>query len=97
MSKPFTMETTCRHANDGEGMDVRIVFNYQPPTPDYYDKRLGAYLPGDTEAFELVSVQAVNGLLLDEFMQPALDDWATDWLAGDGQDDAREAVMASAS
>lgn len=88
MASKHTLKTVCPQGNDGEGMEVEIAFLFTPGCSEMPPAYNHGGLPADDAEIELISVKAVGGLLDPAYMQSALDEWATDALAGDLYDEA---------
>jgi hypothetical protein len=69
--------------------DVIIHFNFTPGSPDFYDRQLGGYLPGDPEEIEFIKAEIDLGGGKRKPACDVLSGWAESYL-DDHHDEARE-------
>lgn len=72
------------------GMDweaeYEITFEYRPGSPDHWNKAGGHWEQGWADEVEFVSISPGAGDhgAFSDIVQRSLEDWAADWLDGDG-------------
>lgn len=90
--------TACRPVFDnGEHVDdqeYEITFTSTKGSPDYWNKAGGHWEQGWAPEVEFVSIKPDAGDhgAFTDLAQQGLEDWASDWLQGDGYDAALEVV-----
>ena len=74
--------------------EYEITFTYRKGSPDYWNKAIGTWEQGYPAELELVSIKPDAGDhgAFSDLAQQGLEDWAQDWLQGDGYDAALEVV-----
>lgn len=74
--------------------EYEITFTSTKGSPDYYNKAGGHWEQGYPAELEFVSIKPDAGDhgAFTDLAQQGLEDWASDWLQGDGYDAALEVV-----
>lgn len=83
------MKTLFAIGNEGDGFDVFITFTHKKGAPAKAPTYTHGGQPADPPEIEFISVEPCEHDLLNPInSQPHLDDWARDWLEGEGFEEA---------
>lgn len=75
--------------------DYEITFEYRPGKPDHWNKAGGHWEQGWADEVEFLSISPGAGDhgAFSDIAQKSLEDWASDWLDGDGYEKAIAVVV----
>lgn len=69
-----------------------VTFEFRKGSHDYWDRSLGAWLPGDPAEIEATDIKPVIGGFGDDRTKAEALDWAQEWIQDEGLSDAMEEV-----